>query len=169
MLRITLPWYLLFAGCASSQQITWQTDWDKFVDEYNRACTRDAKCESQRFAGKAISWKGKIAKIAARGAPNDEPWRVVVTVSVTPRVITGEDGKPLPGAFPEKARDLRLHPETEEAAAKWKQATVGDTVLFRAVFDTRGPILYSRIDTNHLYVDTSLQRPELIEIVNPTK
>ena len=127
MWRNTLPWCLLLVGCASSQQITWQTDWDKFVDEYNKACTRDDKCESQRFAGKPISWKGKIAKIAAPG-PNDKPWQVVVTVSVTPRDITDKDGKPLRGAMPAKVGDLLLHPETEEAAAKWKQASVGDTV-----------------------------------------
>jgi hypothetical protein len=142
----------------------WQKDWDKFIDEYNSGCTRDANCESQRFAGKRVFWQGKIEKIEPLKSNADETWRIMVKIGVNPRLITGEDGAPPQGAVNAEQRDILLQPENPEAAAKWKEAVVGDRVSFRATVDARGPVLYSRIG-ERLLILTSFKRPELLEII----
>jgi hypothetical protein len=151
--------------CSGQQPEPWQTDWDAFIDEYNKACTRDPKCEPQRFAGKTVTWRGKISAIEERGAQNDTAWRIIVKVNVTPRVLTGPDGQPLPGALPEKVGNpLLIQPESEAVSAKWREASAGDEVVFKAVFGSRGPIQPSRV-ADRTFADVSLERPELIETI----
>ncbi|MDP3000999.1 MAG: hypothetical protein Q8N47_26190 [Bryobacterales bacterium] len=110
---------LVLAAPALRAQELWQTDWDKFVDEFGGYLKRGASASEIRntFGNKPVTWEGSFYRLDT-GQSN------TAFITMTNRTVTLSNGTSLPMNNPV---GWTVKPEDLD---RWRQFKVGDKVRY---------------------------------------
>ena len=135
----------------------WQGSWEKYLDVIasDGKVLDDAAAEGKHFAGRLITWEGRLGKVNAD--PNATSPPRMVPVYLPPRPVTSSKG----------IKDTADHVQVavkESDFKKWKDISEGSTIRFHATMTAR-PIIASFGGDNGMFL-VVVSNGELEEVVH---